>query len=720
MVRLDDILDKVIQYHPQANLELLKKAYVYSAKVHKGQTRASGEPYLIHPIEVASILADLRLDEAAVATGFLHDTVEDTLATLEEIEQLFGTEVATLVDGVTKLSKISFANKEDRAAENFRKMVVAMAKDIRVILIKLADRLHNMRTMDYMAEHKRERIAQETAEIYAPLANRLGIHWVKSELEDLSFRYIKPKEHDELKARVELAAKQRQTFIDDVRKTLQEKMRESEIPALVTGRVKHLFSIYKKMKQNNIDIDQIYDILAFRLLVDNVGQCYEAVGIVHSLWPPIPGRFKDYIAMPKPNMYQSLHTSVVGPGGERVEIQIRTHDMHAIAEQGVAAHWEYKEGGKVEKAGPKMKKSDAQQFGWLRQLMEWQKDVADPTEFIDTVKVDLFADEVFVFTPKGKVVSLSRGSCPIDFAFAIHSEVGMHCSGARVNGRIVPLRYKLKNGDMVEVITSPSQWPSKDWLSIVATGRAKNRIRAYIRIEERRRSEELGRELIDKELRRYGGNLKKFLGSKEMAVALTESRVANEEELFIQVGYGKLLPGQVTEHLIAKEDRPAEKNPSLIGDLFRKVTRRASPTGVVVNGVDDMLVRFAKCCAPLPGDRIVGFVTRGRGITVHAFTCPRAIDMDPERRIECIWDKETKFTRPVSIRVLSADKPGMLATLSQAFTQMGINISQANCKVIGDDRAVNTFEVSVSDSDQLRTLVHAIEKISGVLTVERV
>ena len=716
MLRLDDIIDQVSAYHPNANVELLKKAYVYSAKVHHGQKRASGEPYLIHPIEVAGILAELKMDEAAVATGFLHDTVEDTLATLEEIEQLFGADIAALVDGVTKLSKISFTNKEDRQAENFRKMVVAMAKDIRVILIKLADRLHNMRTLDYMAEAKRERIAQETMDIYAPLANRLGIHWLKSELEDRSFKYLKPKEHDELEARVSMTEKERERFILSVKETLQEKMREAQVPAQVAGRVKHLYSIFKKMKEQNLEIDQIYDILAFRLIVDTLPQCYEAVGLVHSLWRPIPGRFKDYIAMPKPNMYQSLHTTVIGPGGERVEIQIRTQEMHDVAEQGVAAHWSYKEGKHLKPSG---KKTDEAQFAWLRQLMEWQHEVSDPAEFIDTVKVDLFTDEVFVFTPKGRVVPLTQDSCPIDFAFAIHTQVGMHCNGARVNGKQVPIKHKLKNGDLVEVTTATSQWPSKDWLSFVKTGRAKNRIRTYIRGEERKRSSDLGRELLDKELRRFGSSLKKFLDSKDLQAASELLHCSAPEELFIQVGYGKVLPAQVAEALLPAEQREGSK-PSVVAELIRKVTRRVSHSGVVVHGIDDMLVRFGRCCAPLPGDRIVGFVTRGRGITVHAFTCNRALDMDPDRRVEVVWDKNTKFTRPVSVRIVSADKPGMLATLSQSFSSLGVNISQANCRVTGDDRAVNTFEVAVGDSEQLRTLIHALEKISGVISVERV
>lgn len=720
MVRIDDILEAVSSYHPSPNLALIQKAYVYSAKVHQGQTRASGEPYLIHPLEVAAILAQLKLDEASIATGLLHDTVEDTLATSEEIQALFGQEVCELVDGVTKLSKLSFSNKEDQQAENFRKMLVAMSKDLRVILVKLADRMHNMRTLDFVPIHKRERVATETMEIYAPLANRLGMNWVKTELEDLAFKHIRPKEYEELLSRVASAHEQKQSLIDEVKGTIQKRLGESSIPAVVYGRIKHLYSIYKKMRAQSIDIDQIYDIWAFRVLVNNVSQCYETLGHVHTLWRPIPGRFKDYIAMPKPNMYQSLHTTVIGPGGERVEIQIRTQEMHAIAEEGVAAHWVYKEGVK---GGPKPKglegKSEAQ-FAWLRQLMEWQQELSDPTEFIDTVKVDLFSDEVFVFTPKGKVVPLKQGSCPIDFAFAIHSQVGLHCIGARVNGKMVPLKHTLKNGDTVEVLTSANQWPSKDWLGFVKSARAKSKIRVYIRTEERKLSHELGRELLDKELRRIGKTLSSVMASKELQQSMPDLKCTSQDELFIQLGYGKMQAAQICQTLFPRAE-PAADAPSKVSgqEVLNKVARRASPSGVVIHGVNDVLVQFAKCCSPLPGDRIVGFVTRGRGITIHAYQCARAIDMDPERRVEVLWDQKTKFTRPVTVRVHTIDKPGILATLSQLFSDRGVNISQANCRVTSDNRAVNTFEVAVGDSDQLRGLIHVLERLEGVLTVER-
>jgi len=721
MHTLTDITRAVLSYHPHARIDLIEQAYHYAEQMHQGQARASGEPYWVHPVEVALLLTQLKLDEAAIATGLLHDTVEDTLSTIEDIELRFGTDVAHMVDGVTKLSKMSFTFKEDRQAENFRKMLVAMSKDIRVILVKLADRCHNMRTLHFMEEHKRERIAQETLDIYAPLSNRLGIHWLKSELEDLSFKYIKPKEYHDLYDHVVVANVERQHFIDEVIRILQHKMQESDIDARVTGRIKHLYSIYKKMKENNLDIDQIYDILAFRVVVDSVSHCYAALGLVHALWRPIPGRFKDYIAMPKPNMYQSLHTTVIGPSGNRVEIQIRTQQMHDIAEEGVAAHWEYKESAPSKAT---LKRTDASQFAWLRQLMEWQKELSDPTEFIDTVKVDLFSDEVFVFTPKGKVVSLVQGSCPIDFAFAIHSHIGMRCVGARVNGKLVPLKHKLRNGDVVEILTADHQSPSKDWLNFIKTSRAKNKIRAFIRTEERKRSTELGREFLDKELRKSGSTLKKHLESKNFDVLLGHYKCNSSEELFVQIGYGKILALDLVRLLLQQEKPKSEVSKPASKESYEQQpkqdnNKRSSSSGILVQGVDDMLVRFPKCCSPLPGDRIVGFVTRGKGIAVHAYNCSRAIDLDPERRVEVVWDKNAKFKRAVGVRVLSSDKPGILATLSQVFSSMGINISQANCKVIGDNRAINTFEVAVSDIEQIKKIINAMEKVSGVISVER-
>jgi GTP diphosphokinase / guanosine-3',5'-bis(diphosphate) 3'-diphosphatase len=511
LLRLNDILDRVAAYHPDPDLDLLKKAYVYSAKVHQGQIRKTGEPYLVHPLEVAGLLAELKLDEASVVTGLLHDTIEDTLATKEEIDELFGAEVADLVDGVTKLSQFSAANThEEKQAENFRKMVVAMAKDIRVLLVKLADRTHNMRTLDAMKPETQERIARETLDIYAPLANRLGIQWIKSELEDLSFKYLRPEDWRDLTEKLTARAREKERFVDDVVQIIREKLAEGAIErAEVSGRVKHIYSIWRKMRELDVEFEQIQDVIGFRVIVDTVAQCYESLGVIHSLWKPIPGRFKDYIAIPKPNLYQSLHTTVVGPTGERIEVQIRTREMHEIAEEGVAAHWAYKETGRGGKPGEPLSKKDAQSFGWLRQLVEWQKELADPREFLETVKVDLFSDEVFVFTPKGAVKSLPRGATPVDFAYTIHSEIGEHCVGAKVNGKLVPLRYKLKNGDTIEILTSPHAHPSKDWLGFVKTSRAQARIRQFIRQAEHRRSIEIGREIAEREFRRFGVTLNK-------------------------------------------------------------------------------------------------------------------------------------------------------------------------------------------------------------------
>ncbi|MEZ4271319.1 MAG: bifunctional (p)ppGpp synthetase/guanosine-3',5'-bis(diphosphate) 3'-pyrophosphohydrolase, partial [Myxococcota bacterium] len=527
--RLDDILEAISSYHANPDIVSIQRAYMYSAKVHGGQVRKSGEPYLVHPLAVANLLTRLRLDEASIITGLLHDTVEDTLATAEELRTLFGAEVATLVEGVTKLSQIRFDTNEHKQAENFRKMLVAMAKDIRVILVKLCDRLHNMRTLEHLPERKQIRIAQETMDIYAPLANRLGINWIKSELEDLSFRYLFPEEHKDLSERVHNFSKTREDEVGEVVSVLSEELKQREISADVSGRPKHLYSIHKKMKACGIDFEQVYDIIAFRVFVDTVGECYEVLGHVHALWRPIPGRFKDYIAMPKPNRYQSLHTSVIGPGGNRIEIQIRTHEMHRIAEEGIAAHWEYKEGHKIEG-------KNKQQFAWLRQLLEWQRDLKDPNEFLDTVKYDLFTDEVFVFTPRGEVVSLTRGASPVDFAYSIHTEVGNHCAGAKVNGRMVPLRYELKNGDMVEIITNAQQRPSKDWLAFVRTGRARSKIRAIVRAEEQARARDLGRDMLERDLKRYGQSLQKLIKSGDLQGVAEESRHRSLDGLLSALG----------------------------------------------------------------------------------------------------------------------------------------------------------------------------------------
>ncbi len=728
LIRLNDILTRVSSYHPAPDLDIIKKAYVYSAKVHQGQVRKSGEPYLVHPLEVAGLLAQLRLDEASIVAGLLHDTVEDTLATVEEIQELFGPEVALIVDGVTKLSKFSAPqqlSQEEKQAENFRKMLVAMAQDIRVILVKLADRTHNMRTLEHMSEEKQARIAQETLDIYAPLANRLGISWVKTELEDLSFRYTRPKDFFELEARIVRKKKDREKYIDDVCSLISGKLKEAGIAAEVSGRFKHMYSIHKKMRSQGIDFEQVPDVIAFRVITSEIGQCYAALGLMHQAWKPVPGRFKDFIAIPKANMYQSLHTTVIGPLSERIEIQIRTAEMHRVAEEGIAAHWAYKEG----KAA--LASKDDEKFAWLRQLLEWQQDLKDPKEFLDTVKVDLFTDEVFVFTPRGDVKSLPRDATPVDFAYAVHSAVGEKCVGAKVNGKIVPLRYKLKNGDQIEILTSPQAHPSKDWLTFVKTSRAQQKIRAFIKEQQREKSMQLGRELVDREFKRFGLNLNKVIKSGELKPHLEGYGLRTEEDVLVAVGYGKIQPAQLVELLLPAEKvaevreapPPSPSSPSglfsTVTDLAKRVVGRKTG-GVTIGGIDDVLVRFARCCNPVPGDAIVGFITRGRGVAVHQAGCEKAKATDPERKVEVAWDVKGDFKRAVTLRVMTVDRPGLLADMSQIFSKKGVNISQANCRVTGDDRAVNTFECVISDLKQLNDLIRSIEKLTGVHSVERV
>jgi GTP pyrophosphokinase len=721
MLKLADLVERIRGYHPAADVEIVSRAYDYSVRAHEGQKRKSGDPYFVHPASVAGIITELRLDTASICAGLLHDVVEDTLATLEDVEREFGAEVAFLVDGVTKLSKINFASKEDRQAENFRKMVVAMARDIRVLLVKLCDRLDNMRTLDCMSAESQERIARETMDIYAPLANRLGIARFKAELEDLSFKYLDPQAYQTLLGKISKSKKERDRYIADVSKTLSGRLAEQGFPADVYGRAKHLYSIYRKMKTQDCDYEQVYDVIAFRVVVESVADCYAALGVIHSRWTPIPGRFKDYVALPKPNMYQSLHTTVIGPGRERIEIQIRTHDMQRVAEHGIAAHWKYKEriSGGVD---PK----DAERFGWLRQLLEFQKEMKDPAEFLESVKVDLFADEVYVFTPKGDVRVFPRGATPIDFAYTIHSEVGNHCSGARVNGAIVPLKYKLRNGDVVEVMTSNPQHPSKDWIENVVTGRAKSKVRAYLRAEQRDKSLKLGRELLEKGLHSRGISLQKFLKSPEDVKKVEEAnKVSSEEELFINIGYGKIAADDVADLLAPKNGAAQSSAPpdslreGRIESIVRKVTGK-DQGGIKLSGIDDVLVRYAKCCNPLPGDQIIGFITRGRGVTVHRRGCPKAFDTDPERRVEISWDSKAKINRPVQLRITTANRPGILATVGQTFSGQGINISEANCRAGEDGRAVNVFTFDCSDLTQLKSVMRALQKVEGVVGVDRV
>ena len=735
MIRLSDILDRVSTHHPNADLDAINKAYVFSAKMHQGQLRKSGEPYLIHPMEVAAILADMRLDVPSVCTGLLHDAIEDTLATYEEIQTIFGKEIADLVYGVTKIGKIHFSSKEERQAENFRKMLMAMAKDIRVILVKLADRLHNMRTLEHLVPEKQQKVARETLEIYAPLANRLGISWIKSELEDLSLKYLKPDSYELLVKAIAKRRKERESYIDEVKEVLQKKLAEYSITCEVSGRPKHFYSIWKKMESRDIEFDQIYDLIAFRVLTDNVKECYEVLGIIHSMWKPVLGRFKDFVAMPKANMYQSLHTTVIGPKGERVEIQIRTREMHQIAEYGIAAHWRYKEKNAV--IDPK----DEQKFGWIRQLLEWQRDVKDPSEFLDTVKLDLFSDEVYVFTPKGEVKAFPHGATPVDFAYSVHTEVGNHTVGAKVNGRIVPLKYKLRSGDTIEIITSPDRTPSKDWLNFVVTSRAKVKIRQFVKLQQRERGVEFGRDVMERELKRFGQVLSRLVKEGSVQEAAKRHGCPSVEDLFVQVSYGKVDLTQIVKELVPKEkyDEIRSKQggeegaKQADGNAFERLLSKVSSAVGVGNGaasnkaaikisdVEDILVTFGRCCSPIPGDPVIGFITRGRGLTVHASDCPRVLASDPERKIDVQWDVKNVKTAPrARIKVVCVDQPGLLASISKSMSQAGVNIAQAQIRTTSDKRAINTFEVSIHDADHLNAVIKQLEKIQGVVSVERI
>jgi GTP pyrophosphokinase len=715
MLRFNDVLERLISYNPHADTDLLKKAYVFSAKVHLGQVRLSGESYLIHPLEVAGILTQLKLDVASVATGLLHDAVEDTLTTPKEIRENFGEEIAQLVDGLTKISQISLRSSEEGQAENFRKMILAMVKDIRVILVKLADRLHNMRTLSYHSSEKQMEIAQETLDIYTPLAHRLGIDWIKSELENLAFQYLHPNTYQDIQRKIAKKEKESARYIDEVKRTLLKKLYENRIEGEVTGRIKQIYSIYLKMKDQNIDFDQVYDITAFRVIVNTIKEVYDVLGIIHSLWKPIPGKFKDYIGLPKENMYQALHTSVIGLYGERIEIQIRTHEMHKIAEEGIAAHWKYKEGRLIEEA-------DDKRFTWLRQLLEWQRDLKDNAEFLETVKVDLFPNEVYVFTPKGEVKQFPRGSTPIDFAYSIHSDVGSRCVGAKVNGKIVPLKYEFRSGDTVEIMTSPGQKPSKDWLKFVKTSRAKTKIRQWFKAEEMEKSISLGKEILDKELRKYNLQQAKLIKSGELIKVANEFSFHEVDDLIAAVGYGKVTANQIIGKILPPErlEQKEEQEEGRLKRLIQKVTRSGSKDALLIKGVDNVVVRYAGCCNPLPGDKVVGFITRGRGVTIHTSDCKNVMDDDPHRKVEVEWDSTKEYIYPVRIRVYSDDKKGMLAEISNSISFHKANITNARVEITDEKKAIGTFEVEIRDLNHLKKVIKGLEKIKGVQRVERV
>jgi GTP pyrophosphokinase len=713
VIRFEEIEAKLLSTRPNVDLELLRRAYVFSAMAHKGQVRRSGEPYLSHPLEVANILADLDLDVPTVATGLLHDAVEDSTATIETIEEKFGKEIAGLVDGVTKLSRLDIASDADRQAENIRKMILAMVNDIRVMLVKLADRLHNMRTLDWMPAEKQRRIAIETQDIYIPLANRMGLGAIRAELEELSLKYTEAAAYQELQAKLEQQRPIIDSLIGDVRAQLTKALSDQGIKAEIHGRIKSIFSIYRKMQAQMIDVDQVYDVVAFRILCASVKDCYGAVGIVHSLWPPVPGRFKDFIAMPKPNLYQSLHTTVMSEKGYPFEVQIRTVEMHELAELGIAAHWRYKEQGKL---------TDREVAGaqWLRQVMEWQKDVSDSKEFVKYVKIDLFPNEVYIFTPKGRVVNLPRGANAIDFAYAIHTEVGHRCVGARVNGRLMPLKTELKSGDIVEIVTQAGHHPSRDWLSIAKSTRARSKIRAYLKTIERERSAELGRGLLDKELRRFSLSFKS-LAEADRDHALERLRLKSLEDLYVAIGHGKLTPHQFIEQVAPQARANDTQQSSILKRVTQAFTR--SRDKVLVHGAGDTMLTLARCCNPIPGDSIIGYITRGRGVSVHKEDCSNleALLVDAERKIEVEWAPgEINARFDVGLRVLSRNQPGMLARVAETLDRDKINIRHADAGVDESGRGIISLVAEVENRSQVERLIERIRWIEGVHAVERI
>ncbi|MFH0810443.1 MAG: bifunctional (p)ppGpp synthetase/guanosine-3',5'-bis(diphosphate) 3'-pyrophosphohydrolase [Pseudomonadota bacterium] len=713
MIRLNNIVDRVLAYHPNADVAVIEKAYVFSAKVHEGQIRLSGEPYLSHPLEVAGILVNMRLDVLSIAAGLLHDTVEDTLTTIEEIKGLFGDEVAAIVDGVTKISRMTFSSTEERQAENIRKMILAMSEDIRVVLVKLADRVHNMRTLGYLSLPKQRAIAQETLDIYAPLAARLGINWMKAELEDLALYYLESDVYTEISQNIIRLKGEREAYIREVREIIRQRIEELGLHCHVEGRVKHIFSIYQKLRHDDLEgIEQIYDLIAFRIILGTVKECYEALGVVHSAWRPIPGRFKDYIGMPKENMYQSLHTTVMGPYNERMEVQIRTEEMHRVAEDGIAAHWRYKE-------GKALSERDEKQMAWLRRLMEWQKDLKDPREFLESVRSDLFSREVYIFTPKGQIREFPYGATPVDFAYAIHSEVGNHCTGSKVNGRLVPLKTELRNGDTVEIITAANHVPSKDWLKFVKTSKARNRIRQWIKTEERVRSVALGREIAEREFRKYRQNFAKLLRSGRLDEVAKEFSLPNADELQAAIGYGKLSVVQVLGKIVPREDLEKKPAESAVSKLVKKVIGHRISDGIQVKGVDDVLVRFSRCCNPLPGDPIVGYITRGRGVSVHVANCSNILTTDSERRVDVSWDNGPTIPHPVRIQVLSLDRRGALAEISNILTTNEANILEAECHTTVDKKGVCNFMIEVSDTKHLQRVMASLRRLAAVVVVKR-
>ena len=719
MIRFETLLEKVRGYSPEADLELLRRAYVFSALEHKGQVRHSGEPYLVHPLEVADLLADMKLDVVAVSAGLLHDVVEDTLTTPERITELFGAEVSHVVEGVTKIGAIPFSSSEERQAENFRKMLLAMVDDIRVILVKLADRLHNMRTLHHLPEERRTKISQETLDIYAPIASRLGMSKVKNELEELSFKYLEPKAYEALRSKVEARRKNAEGVADLLTRTLAAKLEEAQVPVVaIHGRLKRLYSIHLKLKRQKIDLERVYDFVALRVITQSVKDCYAALGIIHQTWSPVPGRIKDFIAMPRPNGYQSLHTSVISEHGFPFEVQIRTEEMNVHAEEGIAAHWKYKEG----RVGDHR---DERYFQWMRQLLEVQQEVRDPQEFLQNLKIDLYPEEVYIFTPKGEVRSLPRGATAVDFAYSIHTDVGNQCVGARINGKMVPLRTRLQNGDIVEILTQTAHKPSRDWLAFVSTSRARGKIRHVLQAEERTRSIELGRRLFDKEARKFDLNPKTVLESEAVTKFASEYGAKSGEELLAHIGYGKLSARTVLQKAVPpaelKEKRRTPR--SSRSSSASSVTGGAAADKIKVRGTDDVLVFRAKCCNPIRGERIVGYITRGKGVSVHAGNCPNVLNLmfDPDRRIDVEWDSAGLDQAPYTVRLTMQveDRKGMLAEISAKVSDINTNITNMEARTGDDQQARIDMTVEIKDVKHLEKVIRSIKGVEGVLGVER-
>jgi GTP diphosphokinase / guanosine-3',5'-bis(diphosphate) 3'-diphosphatase len=714
-LRFVELTDKVRKNRPGDDIDLLRRAYDFAAEQHKTQFRLSGEPYLSHPLEVAHLLADMKLDVTSICAALLHDVVEDTRISLEKISESFGPDVSRLVEGVTKISKLDLLAPEDRQAESVRKMLLAMVNDVRVVMVKLGDRLHNMRTLEFLAPERQQRIARETLDIYAPVANRLGMGLIRGELEDLAFRYLEPEAFLELQKKVASKQKVFDKFLFEVQDSIRGKMVENGIPAEVQGRVKRLYSLHQKIQKQQRNLDQVYDLLAIRVVTDTVKNCYAALGVIHQIWRPVPGRFKDYIAMPRPNLYQSLHTAVIH-SGQPFEVQIRTQEMHRIAEQGVAAHWKYKDGGR--EASPPAS-ADDQRIVWMRHLIEWVQEMQEPSEFLSTLRVDLYPEEVYTFTPKGRVVVLPRGATPIDFAYAVHTEVGHQCAGAKVNGEMVPLRHALANGDVVEVMTQKGHAPSRDWLTFVHTSRARSKIRQWINLHEREQATDVGRRLLEKEARLAGLSLKK-IADEDWQRVTSEYGCSRIEDLHAELGYGKWSARQVLAKATGLPLAETEERPRRVTSTVKRMLGM-DDGAIVVRGHDDLMVYRSKCCNPIPGDDIIGYVTRGRGIAVHSKNCPNVENLlyETERRIPVEWAESNQATFRVSLRIFTEDRPGMLAAITSVISETGANIRTFESG--GEDiRARIDVGLDVKDRKQLEHILAGIRRIPGVFDIERV